>query len=478
MAKYLTENPYYYNTMFQRIFNMFRDYEITVFEKGLSFFDENVNINQDFVFKEFERRIITKYDTSNDNSLSKYSRQLEGASLEVRHYFASIVWLYHFFIRNESKLRKTKVNEVYYFLNESVSLALVDKKTPEEGIISYGNLFHSKYYDINFIHFLLKKYLTTNKIQIEIIDELDLIKEMQYHSVENFDEKTTLPSQHLLKYAFNPDYYEPIGAREHKQKIVTYFLGSFDNERLDEDLYLIRNSNNFDKSYYDIIEDLSALPKKARDNKSLKDAILFALYQLKQPSSILEITKYINENGLFDYGNEKYIEAITKVEILKHSDNEERVDSKREKLFRKVDKDRFFVINLIDDALAPDENEFFGENEGKVKQVTINTYERSRKNRAKCLKEHGCKCSVCGIDFGIIYGDRGHEFIHVHHIKPLGEIKEEYKIDPKKDLLPLCPNCHSMIHRYKDTLSIDKLKEMISAKYLKIMSTIVEEMDA
>lgn len=466
MAKYLTENPYYYNSMFQHIFNIFKDYETTVFEYGLSFFDEDVNINQDFVFKEFERRIITKYDASDDDSLSKYSRQLEGASLEVRHYFASIVWLYHFFIRNESKLRKTKISEVYSFLNESVSLDLVDQKTPEEGIISYGNLFHSKYYDINFIHFLLKKYLTTDKTQIEIIDELDLIKEMQYHSVESFDEKTTLPSQHLLKYAFNPDYYEPIGAREHKQKIVTYFLGSYDNDRLDKDLYLIRQSNNFDKSYYHIIEDLSELSKKERNNIDLKDAILFTLYQLKQPSSILEITEYINENGLFDYGKEPYVEAITKVEILKHSDNEERVDSKREKLFRKVDEDRFFVINLIDDALAPDENEALGESEGQVKQVTINTYERSRKNRAACLKVHGYACSVCSIDFGTIYGSRGHEFIHVHHVKPLSEIKKEYKIDPKKDLVPLCPNCHSMIHRYKDTLSVNELKEMVSRKYL------------
>ena len=56
------------------------------------------------------------------------------------------------------------------------------------------------------------------------------------------------------------------------------------------------------------------------------------------------------------------------------------------------------------------------------------------------------------------YGSLGSDFIHVHHLKPLHTIKERYKIEPKKDLVPFCPNCHSMIHRLPDGSSVEDLK--------------------
>ncbi|MBQ2056059.1 MAG: HNH endonuclease, partial [Bacteroidaceae bacterium] len=50
-------------------------------------------------------------------------------------------------------------------------------------------------------------------------------------------------------------------------------------------------------------------------------------------------------------------------------------------------------------------------------------------------------------DFEENYGELGKEFIEVHHIIPLSQIRREYIINPEKDLIPLCSNCHSMIHR-------------------------------
>lgn len=63
----------------------------------------------------------------------------------------------------------------------------------------------------------------------------------------------------------------------------------------------------------------------------------------------------------------------------------------------------------------------------------------------------------------MVYGELGKEFIHVHHIVPLHEIKETYKVDYRKDLGPICPNCHAMLHRKIDdrTLDIAELKEII-----------------
>jgi len=38
----------------------------------------------------------------------------------------------------------------------------------------------------------------------------------------------------------------------------------------------------------------------------------------------------------------------------------------------------------------------------------------------------------------------------------------EQVIDPYEDLIPVCANCHRMLHRRKDdVLSADELKEMI-----------------
>lgn len=77
--------------------------------------------------------------------------------------------------------------------------------------------------------------------------------------------------------------------------------------------------------------------------------------------------------------------------------------------------------------------------EGAVKQVLVNQYERNTKARNLCILKHGCKCSVCEIDFKEYYGDIGKNFIHVHHIVPLHRIKQDYIVDGEKDLISSSP---------------------------------------
>ncbi|SEF40628.1 winged helix-turn-helix domain-containing protein [Billgrantia desiderata] len=98
--------------------------------------------------------------------------------------------------------------------------------------------------------------------------------------------------------------------------------------------------------------------------------------------------------------------------------------------------------------------------EGAKKRVTVNTYERSPEARQKCIDHHGYKCAVCRFEFFAEYGDRGRHFIHVHHIVPIASIGESYVIDPIKDLRPICPNCHAMIHRTDPPCSIEELKQL------------------
>ena len=101
--------------------------------------------------------------------------------------------------------------------------------------------------------------------------------------------------------------------------------------------------------------------------------------------------------------------------------------------------------------------------EGAVSKVVVNRYERDKKARTECIDHYGCRCAVCGFDFAKVYGPIGQNKIHVHHLIPLSEIRQEYKIDPVRDLRPVCPNCHLIIHSKREPFTIDEVKEMIGS---------------
>lgn len=84
--------------------------------------------------------------------------------------------------------------------------------------------------------------------------------------------------------------------------------------------------------------------------------------------------------------------------------------------------------------------------EGAVCRVTVNAYERNPVARSRCIGHYGPTCIVCRFNFGAVYGLFAERFIHVHHIKPLSEVGEEYEVDPIADLRPVCANCHAIIH--------------------------------
>jgi hypothetical protein len=96
--------------------------------------------------------------------------------------------------------------------------------------------------------------------------------------------------------------------------------------------------------------------------------------------------------------------------------------------------------------------------EGAFTMAQVNRYERDRGARRACLAYHGRVCAVCEISFPERYGDIGKGFIHLHHLKPLGAIRKEYRVNPKTDLVPVCPNCHAMLHTSEPPLSIKELR--------------------
>ena len=102
--------------------------------------------------------------------------------------------------------------------------------------------------------------------------------------------------------------------------------------------------------------------------------------------------------------------------------------------------------------------------EGAKKAIVVNKYERSSKARENAVNFHGVNCKVCDINFKEMYGEIGTDFIHIHHLIPIHEIGENYRIDYKHDLIPVCPNCHSMLHRKLNgkELSVEELKDIIT----------------
>jgi len=104
--------------------------------------------------------------------------------------------------------------------------------------------------------------------------------------------------------------------------------------------------------------------------------------------------------------------------------------------------------------------------EGAVKEIQVNAYERNGKARRACLLHHGWACAICKMDFGTTYGTEAGGLIHVHHLKPLNEIGCRYEVDPIHDLLPVCPNCHAVIHSGGGLRTPEEVRKMLRDGHL------------
>ncbi|MRG45026.1 HNH endonuclease [Chitinophaga sp. SYP-B3965] len=70
-------------------------------------------------------------------------------------------------------------------------------------------------------------------------------------------------------------------------------------------------------------------------------------------------------------------------------------------------------------------------------------------------------CEICEFDFYERYGELGIGFIECHHRTPLSSLQASSKTS-LKDLALVCANCHRMLHKKIDVLSIEDLKALIN----------------
>ncbi len=211
--------------------------------------------------------------------------------------------------------------------------------------------------------------------------------------------------------------------------------------------------------------------KKFSKDKIKENEIIYFSYD----SYIVARANFLGEIKTLPDRDEKYIHGhkLQNVEIINSNlklnlENFKVLFSMKyidtDKLQKEIDR----VINNEFIEIYPDE---INDNEqtiveGAKKPIIVNAYERSSKARQKCIEFYGIKCFICNFDFEKVYGSIGKGFIHVHHLKPLSEIDEEYEINPIEDLRPVCPNCHAMLHKSVPAYSINDIKNIIVWKDL------------
>lgn len=105
--------------------------------------------------------------------------------------------------------------------------------------------------------------------------------------------------------------------------------------------------------------------------------------------------------------------------------------------------------------------------EGALSSKKSAYYERNPKARRACVEKHGWACLICGFNFIERYGKIGEGFIEVHHRRPISDCGGEYIVDPVRDLIPVCPNCHAMLHRGNPPPKVKQLQS-ICRKRLKL----------
>lgn len=77
--------------------------------------------------------------------------------------------------------------------------------------------------------------------------------------------------------------------------------------------------------------------------------------------------------------------------------------------------------------------------------------------RIRTIKGHGTNCAVCGFSFAEKYGTYGEGSIEIHCPDPVLKGGR----DQENGCVPICQNCHRMIHKADPMLTIEELKKIL-----------------
>jgi hypothetical protein len=101
--------------------------------------------------------------------------------------------------------------------------------------------------------------------------------------------------------------------------------------------------------------------------------------------------------------------------------------------------------------------------EGEAREYVGTRYERNPEARRQCLAHYGYRCQACDQSLEKIYGSIGRKIIHVHHhLDPISKSGGVHSVDPIRDLRPVCPNCHAVIHSVNPPYSIADIRKALN----------------
>ncbi|OON91162.1 MAG: hypothetical protein ATN32_02480 [Candidatus Epulonipiscium fishelsonii] len=146
------------------------------------------------------------------------------------------------------------------------------------------------------------------------------------------------------------------------------------------------------------------------------------------------------------------IEDIPKKEkidivVIKQDNN---TVTEKEKMDTSYTKEK--IDNIIEKA-----NSISSFKEEKVEIEKIKIWEDLK---TVCLDYYGAICEVCGIDYGYTYGNQFERYIDIHNLKSTHKEDDNLDINPEEDLVPVCHNCHFIMHTKQPCYTIDEMKKI------------------
>lgn len=392
--------------------------------------------NPDIDF-EYESYSWTKIsDTIAEKKMDKSSFKHHGTGIPInfRHFFD---------IDTMNVGEKKEVALIHGILNYPAHFEMVNKKNPRTRLLWRADLqsfiqhkfpVWSKLFDTNTKHMastpILKFVKTTSKENYHIFFEeikrsSDALELKRVYSREELKEKFNITDATINNGIFKPKEFSSIWLfiTEEKTPDRTQYKDYFDGQVLH---FEGQEKKKTDHLIY---------------NHEIDGNEILVFYRKKK-------------NEFSNYG----FRYLGQFSYYSHASGESPLEPTRFILYP-------FDISPDDDNVEPivAESTYLPMVEGKEKTRIQTYYERNPKLRIRAIKIHGTKCVICGFDFGKRYGPFGEGYIEIHHIIPHSSIKGEHEIDPQKDLVPICSNCHRMIHKPRDMwLTIEEMKKIIN----------------
>lgn len=132
----------------------------------------------------------------------------------------------------------------------------------------------------------------------------------------------------------------------------------------------------------------------------------------------------------------------------KHNDQYQRTSEKLKKITSTKEECNTILEEIGNSILREEPDEYM---EGEKRLIWSQYYERNRKARDVALSNAGYRCHLCCRTMSEIYGDEidGIEtkgLLQAHHIVPISQADGEQSVNPKTDLIAVCPSCHAALH--------------------------------